>query len=107
MITGVPEGLILCPLLFNKFLSDIFLFISKCQLCNFADDSTLYKSGKNIQKINSDLEISFTILHKWFHENYMVLNPGKCQYIVTGHDDLSLKIFWTKIKLLFPLKKNF
>ena len=32
------------------------------------------------------------ILHKWFHENHMVLNPGKCHYIVIGDDDPSHKI---------------
>ena len=44
VITRVPQGSILGPLLFNIFLNDIFLFISKCQLCNYADDNTLYKS---------------------------------------------------------------
>ena len=92
MITGVPQGSILGPLLFNIFLNDIFLFISKCQLCNYADDNTLYKSGKNMQKIKNDLEMDFMILHKWFHENHMVLNPGKCHYIVIGDDDPSHKI---------------
>ena len=32
------------------------------------------------------------ILHKWFRENHMVLNPCKCHYIVIGNDDTSLKI---------------
>ena len=92
MITGVPQGSILDPLLFNIFLNDIFLFISKCQVCNYADDNTVNKSGKNMRKIKNDLKMDFMILYKWFHENHMLLNPGKCHYIVIGDDDPSHKI---------------
>ena len=58
VITGVSQCLILGSLLFNIFLDDICLFISKCQLCNYANDNTFYKSGKNMQKIKSCLEIN-------------------------------------------------
>ena len=92
VITGVPQGSILCPLLFNILFNDIFLFISKCQLCNYADDNTLYKSGINLQKIKNDLQMDFMILHRWFHENHMVLNSGKCDYIAISDDDPSHKI---------------
>ena len=36
--------------------------------------------------------LDFMILHKWFHQNHMVLNPGKCHYIVIADDDPSHKI---------------
>ena len=45
-----------------------------------------------MRKIKNDLEMDFMILHKWFHENHMVLNPDKCHYIVIGDDGPSQKI---------------
>ena len=84
IVTGVPQGSILGPLLFNIFLNDVFVFISKCQLCNYADDNIPHKSGNHMQKIKNDLEMDFMILHKWFQENHMVLDPGKCHCIVIG-----------------------
>ena len=41
VIIGMPQGSILGPFLFNMVLNEIFLFISKCQLCNYVDDNIL------------------------------------------------------------------
>ena len=30
----------------NIFISDLFLSITKCEVCNFADDNTLYSCNK-------------------------------------------------------------
>ena len=87
VITGVPQCSILGPLFFKILLNDIFLFISKCQLYNYADDSILYKSGKNVQKIKNDLEMDFTVFFSFFSFHFY-----KCHYIVICEDDPSHKI---------------
>ena len=92
VIIGVPQGSILSPLLFDIFLSDIYMFISKYNLCNYADDNILYFTGKDVNRIRRNLEIDFMVLHQWFHENHMTLNPGKCHYMVIGSRDLTRQI---------------
>ena len=44
VLNGVPQGSISGSLLFNIFLSDIFLSLQKYDLANCVDDSTLYTS---------------------------------------------------------------
>ena len=75
------------------------MFISKCNLCNYVDDNTLYSTGKGLNQIRRNLEMDFMILHEWFHENHMTLNPGKSRYMVIGSRDISHEIMLNNSKI--------
>ena len=75
------------PLPFNIFINDLFLFIRKSGVCNFADDNTLYSVGKNIENFISDLKTDLVRVMEWFKINSLKANPGKFQFMVLGSKD--------------------
>ena len=100
IIRGVPQGSLLGPLLFNIFINDLFLFIRKSGICNFADDNTLYSVGKNIENVISDLKTDLVGVMEWFKINSLKANPGKFQFMVLGNkDERSFNIHINNIKI--------
>ena len=77
----IPQGSILGPLMFNVYINNIFLFPDNTCLYNYVDDTTLYSNGENHNTNRDILNRNFLSLEKWFYDNYMALNPGKCCYM--------------------------
>ena len=90
--SGVPQGSILGPLLFNIFLNDIFLFVDNTSITNYADDNTPYAIESSIKNLLETLENEISTLLKWFHWNEMKSNNDKCHLLVLNHEGDSIKI---------------
>ena len=81
---GVPQGSISGPLLFNVFINDLFMFIENCEICNFADDKTLYSDGMGLSSILENLKQDMKVISKWFRINSLKANSGKFQFMILG-----------------------
>ena len=82
ILLGVPQVSILGPLFFNIFLNDMLWFIEKTDICNFADDNTIYSCAKSVNDVIENLQSDLKIALKWFKDNQMMANPGKFQFMI-------------------------
>ena len=81
---GVPQGSVLGPLLFNICLNDLFLFLEETEVCNYADDTTIYTCGPNVENVVAKLENDALVISEWFPNNLMKLNEDKCHLMIFG-----------------------
>ena len=80
VLSGVPQGTVLGPLLFLIMISDIDKDIKSSTLISFADDTRLYTnvdSPSDCDNMQSDLDS----VYEWASTNNMFFNSKKFNYI--------------------------
>ena len=94
IISGVPQGSILGPLLFNIYLSDLFLFTEGSNIANYADDNSPYACKHEIEEVIAQLEKDSRTLLEWVGNNALKANPDKFHLLLSNTDfeQVSLKI---------------
>lgn len=75
---GVPQGSVLVALIFNVFINDIFLLVYDTEICNCADDTTIFASDSNANNVQHKQEEDASRLSRCFLDNQMKLNNAKC-----------------------------
>ena len=81
--SGVPQGSILGPLLFLCYVNDMSSSVN-CRLVQYADDSALVASGKDLIEISDFLSNELINCDHWLAENKLSLHMGKTELILFG-----------------------
>ena len=83
---GVPQGSILGPLLFLLHFNDVTTALSNCQIVKYADDTVIFYSHKDIEKIEQVLNEELSHITKWLQENELIVNTkkGKTEVMIFG-----------------------
>ena len=88
---GTPQGSCLGPLLFLLFTNDLYQNIEHCSAILFADDTTIYKSHRNVRYLKWCIEEDLKTISDWFKANKLSLNLNKTVYVFFGNSKNEVK----------------
>ena len=96
IMTGVPQGSILGPLLFIIYMNDINKASSILRPLIYADDTTLYSTifyfkSRDIKIISSLINVELDKINEWLMANKLSLNVEKSKFMLFHMPQISIQ----------------
>lgn len=82
VLTGVPQGSNLGPILFLLFVNDMSKLPLKGKLRLFADDTSLFYEASSIEVLQRQIKEDVILLNDFFNTNLLSLNLNKTKYMI-------------------------
>ena len=82
VLCGTPQGSCLGPLIFLIFVNDLHLHLTDVECIQFANDTTLVFTHRNLQYLRFCIESELSIVQDWFNANKLTLNVEKSSYLL-------------------------
>ena len=92
IFSGVPQGSILAPLLFNTYICDLFFEIEDLDIASYVDDNTPYTLSSELDVALKTLRCYTVKFFEWFHNNQLKSNAGKCNLITSSISPVEIQI---------------
>uniref|UniRef100_A0A3Q3ITX2 Reverse transcriptase domain-containing protein n=1 Tax=Monopterus albus TaxID=43700 RepID=A0A3Q3ITX2_MONAL len=108
IVCGVPQGSVLGPKLFILYINDICKVSDLVKVVLFADDTTIWASGENLQQLSGRVSQELEKIKKWCDSNILSLNLDKTKFMVFGNrrldNELQLKSGGANIERVHEIK---
>ena len=86
---GLPQGAVTSPYLFSYYVNDMHNASDKLQFIHFADDTTVYMSGNNLQTLCTDVSNELNKIWEWLKANRLSLNIDKTWFMLFTHSNVT------------------
>jgi hypothetical protein len=82
VLSGIPQGSIIGPLLFICFTNDLAEEFEDCKMVAYADDTQLIVDAPNINQLKTKIEKVIKTAQTWYEHNSMKNNIGKTEILI-------------------------